>query len=713
MKYCFVLVFLYCLQPFPLNAQQVWYVNQQASGSLQNGLSWQTAFPDLQQALASAQYGDAIWVAKGTYLPANDANQYKSFQLISGVRLLGGFIGTEVSESARNPNLNETVLSGDIGQMGVESDNSYHVLIGEGLDGNTRLDGFSIKNGNCEDPIESFPYNNVGAGMLLLGKPGVANAQPLISNCRFTDNKAYEGGGAIAIDWINSNFSGQDTNLINPVFRDCIFENNRAVNYGGAIYKKGPTLQLDTLRWQNCKFINNWASRGWGGGVAILEPRSSNYQFINCLFERDSSWEGGGIYYSVRYEDSVSTNLSIDSCVFLQNKALNGAGFSYLDYGMSVHADLNFKITNSVFEANRSRTSDGAAFYIFGANSTQMTGLVHNCRFLNNQEAGDRNVQIIVSNGSELNTVISNCTFLNNISIFGPSTFNFPISVGAGYGMAPSIANSRIYNCVFANNGGGIAVTSNKESWTNTEVFNCTFYNNKKYILVKQWDPIFQDPGNIYFNKMRVRNCIFQEPGASATLFYSNTPQSLNYYDFDIDYNLINFQFTQLGLYNGIADAFGQHNLFGTIPAFEDANNEDFHLKKCTPGVNQGTNEPAQSFGILTDLDGLPRIAFELTDIGAYESQDSCAVGTYSPGMVKRFLVGPNPSWGALRFEMPGNIQSGVMLRVFSANGSIVHQTTLNFEKEVNLNLDWLDSGIYMLELSDGEETFVSKWMKM
>lgn len=47
------------------------YVNQ-AAPSGGNGLTWASAFQDLQSAIELAQASDSILVAKGTYFPSKD-----------------------------------------------------------------------------------------------------------------------------------------------------------------------------------------------------------------------------------------------------------------------------------------------------------------------------------------------------------------------------------------------------------------------------------------------------------------------------------------------------------------------------------------------------------------------------------------------------------------------------------------------------------------
>ena len=70
------------------------YVNLNASGS-GDGSSWDNAFTNLESALAAANSGDEIWVAKGTYKPGDTRED--SFQLKDGGSIYGGFAATETT----------------------------------------------------------------------------------------------------------------------------------------------------------------------------------------------------------------------------------------------------------------------------------------------------------------------------------------------------------------------------------------------------------------------------------------------------------------------------------------------------------------------------------------------------------------------------------------------------------------------------------------
>ena len=76
--------------------------------------------------------------------------------------MLGGFSGTEVSSSERDPSLHPTKLSGDIGVSGFAKDNSYHVVIA--LDG-AMIDGFIIEDGSTG---ENFTNDSRGVGEVVV-----------------------------------------------------------------------------------------------------------------------------------------------------------------------------------------------------------------------------------------------------------------------------------------------------------------------------------------------------------------------------------------------------------------------------------------------------------------------------------------------------------------------------------------------------------------
>ncbi|MCP4123618.1 MAG: hypothetical protein GY751_17845, partial [Bacteroidetes bacterium] len=102
---------------FSSSFSQIIYVDASASGT-NTGTNWTDAFTDLQDALVSAQAGDEVWVAQGTYYPTPDTSRMIYFEVPKGVALYGGFSGTESSLEERDWLAHETVLSGDIGLPG-------------------------------------------------------------------------------------------------------------------------------------------------------------------------------------------------------------------------------------------------------------------------------------------------------------------------------------------------------------------------------------------------------------------------------------------------------------------------------------------------------------------------------------------------------------------------------------------------------------------
>jgi hypothetical protein len=130
------------------------YVKTVATGT-GNGTSWANASGDLQAMINLSGTNDEVWVAAGTYLPRYDAlgnttpsnNREKTFRLRTNMKLYGGFAGTETTINQRVTG-NTSILSGDLGTLGVTTDNAYHVVLGYNLTA-TVLDGFTITAGNA------------------------------------------------------------------------------------------------------------------------------------------------------------------------------------------------------------------------------------------------------------------------------------------------------------------------------------------------------------------------------------------------------------------------------------------------------------------------------------------------------------------------------------------------------------------------------------
>ena len=253
--------------------------------------SWEKAC-ELQAALAQANGGDEIWVKEGTYKPTLTNDRNVSFVLVFEVALYGGFAGTETERGQRNWGENPTILSGDIGIAGDNSDNSYHVVYAEGMDASSILDGFTITAGNAD----GFEQRNSGGGMYL------SQSSPALTNIIFLDNSASVGGGICnninsnpnlrSVTFFSNNAKGAGGGMANlssnPILIDVTFLSNAAADGGGMVN----SLSSPSLKQVN--FNMNGASNNGGG---MLNIHSSNPTMENITFSNNvAGYRGGGLY---------------------------------------------------------------------------------------------------------------------------------------------------------------------------------------------------------------------------------------------------------------------------------------------------------------------------------------------------------------------------------------------------------------------------------
>jgi predicted outer membrane repeat protein len=357
---------LFVFFAYLLPAQTIRYVKHDATGT-SNGTSWANAFIRLQQALAVAQDGDEIWVAKGMYKPTTTNDRFVYYDLPSGVKVYGGFVGTEISLEQRDWAANPTILSGDIGAPGDSTDNSFNILYSYSPNEKTLLDGLIFEEGNANntDPATDAHRPTRSGGGIYLDGENFGYAQLSVSNCIFRRNRATHQGGGIYANGreggmaiirldnclfernISSLFGGGLSleNYFEQPFelniKRCVFKDNRSFSSGNAIWLRAH----QTVRFSDCTFINN---RSISGGTVFFTQLQSIHpvDFNGCLFEKNSNYvihynpnnqainEGAFKFKSCVFKENglpvVTTSVAkgkatIEQCIFSSNESVNGA----------------------------------------------------------------------------------------------------------------------------------------------------------------------------------------------------------------------------------------------------------------------------------------------------------------------------------------------------------------------------------------------------
>jgi predicted outer membrane repeat protein len=620
------------------------YVNGANGDDNQVGLSWATAKRSLQTALNLIRipnHKEEIWVRYGTYYPTqfygNDMGRYNAFQLHNNLSIYGGFFGNETSPAQRryfgHGEPMETILSGERGITGDNSDNCYHIFFnpsptfggqwepnpfyGDRLDSTAVLDGFTITGGNADS--EGSGLDGQGGGMYNY------DCSPILRNLTFLDNNAEEGGA-------------MRNNLSSPDMSNILFKSNTA-GVGG-----GMSIYISSSSMDRVSFVSNSAVMGGGIFCSYSSPNLTNAQFIsnvsinnfgggmrnhysspiltNTLFESNTASYGGGM-------SNDNSSPSLANCSFRLNQAVMDGGAIFNDHNSNpvissvtftsnsagvyggaisnsntsnpvlthVHLTSNSagkggaisnsggsqSITNATFASN-SASESGGAVYNWGASPS-----ISHSKFISNTATDDGGA---IYNYMGANPVLTNDTIVSNqAGRYGGGMGN--------YNSSPTLTNVAILSNTATNSGGGL----NSVQGSNPQLINNTIVNNN----AKFGGGICNSESSPTLNNTIVWGNTVTTRGAGRQFYLYQGTTTLNYSCFpNTDYDVFN---------NGATFATTNHNI-NLNPRLVDVNGNDPRILGSSPCKNNGLDSYNTTSA---DLAGRARIQETHIDMGACE----------------------------------------------------------------------------------------------
>ena len=356
-----------------------YYVSLHGAG---DGSSWQSP-TTLADALSKAKANDEIWVQG--FASTDRENYYvapaeEGFTLRSGVRLYGGFVGTEATLDERDTDGRafgftcRTVLSGDISgnddvtghsslifpENDTRADNAVHVLTldleptAESANNNryaTVVNGFTIAGGHADADGEN------GGGIYVKGSKDAGAYR--IERCFFTDN--YGGrGGAVYVD--ANAVRGADPSLISQ----CAMFNNaagrRAVeeNAGGALCLDGYGVVVNTSIFNNenggilmadgCRVVNSTVTRNTGSGISI--SGSSAEVWNTVVWGNDALFDSGSTspqFHHSAYPEVTADDANNNIRISVSNRETGVASPHFESPSTRAGYDVEYRYTHAAY----------------------------------------------------------------------------------------------------------------------------------------------------------------------------------------------------------------------------------------------------------------------------------------------------------------------------------------------------------------------------
>ncbi len=335
--------------------------------------------------------------------------------------------------------------------------------------------------------------------------------------------------------------------------------NGRAVN-GGGVYCNGGTIQNCVLT--SNQAIGNDASDGSGGGAYMAYGTLSNCVVYANIAQSTNSYQnawGGGVY---------CYGSIIQSCVVSNNQCTsdyaNGGGVVIVGGPM-----INSQVVGNSAVALSYASGGGAYATIL---QLSVSSFIEACLISNNSVTTTDTYVYTAANASGGGMYIGNSTTVRSTLVTGNTAHSVAgFTTGGGVWTSGSI----LENCTVAYNN---ATTQNGNIGAGGGVI--WSYNDQGYNNIIKFNSAGNGPDN----------------GEVNSLSY---PMFIN---------------SDIGSF---VPATSMLNCISSDPLFVNAAAGDFHLQTNSPCRNAGTNETWMAGA--KDLDGKPRIAEGIVDMGAFE----------------------------------------------------------------------------------------------
>ena len=331
-----------------------------------DGSSWAQA-SSLSNALATANNGDDIWIAAGTY-----SNNGTFAVATPALTLYGGLTNGMATLAGRDITAYPTLLDGQATRRVIEIAATNVALDGLVItNGRHNADGCGLYAGAGADALSlvncTITHNESSVSHIDGGGAAFVNCSVFISNSLFRGNMAavpasiwYEGGGGFQA-------SGADITIV-----DSVFTNNgnndiqsRDGNRGGAFLMYGGSLAVSGTTFVDNGFYGRSGDYNGGGAGRLVSVNPAH--FSDCLFASNYVWSttdrntsGGGLIV-----EGSGSQVLIEHCIFDGNYCVqNDAQGAALCVVAGVVA-----VSNCTFVNNRT-DDQGGAIHVYGGTLT-------------------------------------------------------------------------------------------------------------------------------------------------------------------------------------------------------------------------------------------------------------------------------------------------------------------------------------------------------